>query len=121
MLSAEPSFGSLLSSPTSPKIPARWISAGTVGDFLVNVSLLDEVVCLDQLNLLKSVYTLISTTSGSLGATYPALAITLSNAGPYFTNLNLTASTRLVQLYSSFAKPSFLLSDEAHPRLLYFV
>lgn len=64
---------------------------------------------------------MVATTSGSLNSLYPALIITLSNSAPYFMNLTVMASSRLLQLFTSFSNPSFLLSDEGHPRLLFFM
>ena len=72
-------------------------------------------------DLVKAIYSIITTTSGSLNSIYPALIIALSNAAPYFKNLSITASTRLIQLFTSFSSPTFLLSDEGHPRLVFFM
>jgi hypothetical protein len=52
---------------------------------------------------------------------YPALIIALSNSAPYFKSLNVNSATRLLQLFNSFANPKFLLADEGHPRLLFFM
>ena len=64
---------------------------------------------------------MVATTSGSLNSLYPALVISLSNSAPYFKNLSVTSSARLLQLFTAFSNPSFLLSDEGHPRLLFFM
>jgi len=64
---------------------------------------------------------MVATTSGSFSSLYPALVIALSNAAPYFKNISASASARLVQLFNSFSNPLFLLSDEGHPRLLFFM
>ncbi|KAL0567514.1 hypothetical protein V5O48_014482 [Marasmius crinis-equi] len=103
-LSAEPTFGAKLSSPIKANIPTKWTVPGSAADFLI---------C--------SVYSIVATTSGALNSLYPALIIALSNCAPYFKNLGVTSSTRLVQLFTSFSNPSFLLSDEGHPRLLFFM
>lgn len=103
-LSAEPTFGAKLSNPIKAHIPAKWATAGSATDFLVN-----------------SIYSIVATTSGALNSLYPALIITLSNCAPYFKFLGITTSTRLVQLFTSFSNSSFLLSDEGHPRLLFFI
>ncbi|KZT28593.1 hypothetical protein NEOLEDRAFT_1129424 [Neolentinus lepideus HHB14362 ss-1] len=103
-LSAERSFGMKLSSPVKAQLPAKWQPVGTAGDFMIN-----------------SIYAIVATTSGNLNSLYPALIIALSNCAPYFKNLSVTASTRLVQLFTSFSNSLFLLSDEGHPRLLYFM
>ena len=50
---------------------------------------------------------------------YPALIIALSSSALYFKHLNATSTTRLLQLFSSFANPKFLLADEGHQRLLF--
>ncbi|KAJ8481660.1 hypothetical protein ONZ45_g15231 [Pleurotus djamor] len=103
-LSAEPAFGRALSRPLKSQLPTKWYTGGTAGDFFVN-----------------SVYATVATTSGSLNSLYPSLIIALSNSAPYFKGLNVTSSARLVQLVSSFANPLFLLADEGHPRLLFFM
>jgi hypothetical protein len=69
----------------------------------------------------QAVYHIIATTSGSLNSMYPALIIALSNSAPYFKSLNVNSATRLLQLFNSFANPKFLLADEGHPRLLFFM
>ena len=78
-----------------------------------------EIIILNE--VIQTVYSMIATTSGSLNSLYPALVIVLSNASPYFKKLSVTASTRLIQLFTSFSNPLFLLSDEGHPRLLFFM
>ena len=69
----------------------------------------------------QSVYSMVATTSGTLNSLYPALIIALSNCAPYFKNLSVSASTRLVQLVTAFSNATFLLSDEGNPRLLFFM
>ncbi|KAI0807242.1 high-temperature-induced dauer-formation protein-domain-containing protein [Fomes fomentarius] len=104
-LSAERAFGLKLSSPLrAAQVPQKFLAMGTVGDFLV-----------------QSVYSMVATTSGSLNSLYPALIIALSNSAPYFKNLSVKSSARLLQLFTSFSSPTFLLSDEGHPRLLFFM
>ncbi|KAI0287914.1 high-temperature-induced dauer-formation protein-domain-containing protein [Russula brevipes] len=104
-LSAEHAFGLRLTFPIkSAHIPAKWGVSGAAADFMIN-----------------AVYHIIATTSGSLNAMYPALIIALSNSAPYFKSLNVNSSTRLLQLFNSFANPTFLLADEGHPRLLFFM
>jgi len=78
-----------------------------------------EIIILNE--VIQTVYSMIATTSGSLNSLYPALVIVLSNASPYFKKLSVTASTRLIQLFTAFSNPLFLLSDEGHPRLLFFM
>ncbi|KAJ7632398.1 high-temperature-induced dauer-formation protein-domain-containing protein [Roridomyces roridus] len=103
-LSAEANFGAKLTKPVKAQLPAKWNSPGTAADFMIN-----------------AVYAIVATTSGALTSLYPALIIVLSNLAPYFKNLTVTASTRLVQLFTSFSNPLFLLADEGHPRLLFFM
>jgi len=122
-LSAESAFGLKLSSPVKVQLPIQWNSAGTAADFLINAS-----VHIFQINdseknspFAQAVYGMVATTSGALNSLYPALIITLANAAPYFKSLNVTSSTRLIQLFTSFSSPLFLLADEGHPRLLFFM
>ncbi|KAJ4488228.1 high-temperature-induced dauer-formation protein-domain-containing protein [Lentinula aciculospora] len=103
-LSAEPAFGQRLSNPIKTSLPSKFPACGTTADFLIN-----------------AIYSIVATTSGQLNSLYPALIIALSNCAPYFKNLSITSSTRLVQLFTSFSNPLFLLSDEGHPRLLFFM
>ncbi|RXW24176.1 hypothetical protein EST38_g1654 [Candolleomyces aberdarensis] len=103
-LSAEPAFGVKLAEPMKALPTTTWNGVGTGGDLLVH-----------------AIYSIVATTSGTLNSLYPALIIALSNSAPYFKNLSVTASARLVQLFTSFANPVFLLADEGHPRLLFFM
>ncbi|KAJ7905266.1 high-temperature-induced dauer-formation protein-domain-containing protein [Mycena olivaceomarginata] len=103
-LSAEPSFGARLTKPVKAQLPSKWNAPGTAADFFIN-----------------AVYAIVATTSGQLTSLYPALVIALSNSAPYFKNLTVTASARLIQLFTSFSNPLFLLADEGHPRLLFFM
>ncbi|KAI9064204.1 hypothetical protein FKP32DRAFT_1757516 [Trametes sanguinea] len=103
-LSAERTFGLKLSNPLKAHIPQKWAATGNAGDFMI-----------------QAIYSMVATTSGSLNSLYPALVIALSNSAPYFKNLSVTSSARLLQLFNAFSNPSFLLSDEGHPRLLFFI
>ncbi|KAI0083976.1 high-temperature-induced dauer-formation protein-domain-containing protein [Irpex rosettiformis] len=103
-MSAEHAFGTKLSSTIKVTLPPKANFLGNAGDFLIN-----------------AVYAMIATTSGTLNSLYPALVIALSNAAPYFKNLSINSSARLMQLFTAFANPSFLLSDEGHPRLMFFM
>ena len=71
--------------------------------------------------LLESIYTVVATTAGALNSLYPALIIALSNCAPYFKHLSVNSSNKLISLFNAFVNPSFLLSDEGHPRLLFFL
>ncbi|KAG0359998.1 hypothetical protein BGZ54_009742 [Gamsiella multidivaricata] len=68
--------------------------------------------------LICSVHHLIATTKRTLRSLYPALISTLSNVSPYIKNLSPLASCRLIQLTTSFASPSFLLTEESNHELL---
>ncbi|KAF9483787.1 hypothetical protein BDN70DRAFT_851104 [Pholiota conissans] len=103
-LSAEPSFGLNLGNPIKAQIPTKWGPVDSAADFLIH-----------------AVYAIVATTSGALTSLYPALIIALSNAAPYFRHISVSASARLMQLFTSFSNPLFLLSDEGHPRLLFFM
>lgn len=103
-LSSEPSLGSKITKPVKTRLPSKWVYPGNVGDFMVN-----------------AIYSIVATTSGSLNSLYPALIIALANVSPYMKHLTVTSSARLVQLFTSFSNPMFLLSDEGHPRLLFFM
>ncbi|KAG8965749.1 hypothetical protein FRC03_000199 [Tulasnella sp. 419] len=104
-LSAESSFGLKMAFPIPNRvaIPSKWYTTGNAGDFLVT-----------------SIYSMVATTSGTLNFLYPALIIALSNAAPYLKDLQVASSAKLVQLFTSFASPAFVLADESHPRLLFF-
>ncbi|KAG0248420.1 hypothetical protein BG011_000101, partial [Mortierella polycephala] len=68
--------------------------------------------------LICSIYDLIATTERTLRSLYPALISTLSNVSPFIKNLSPLASSRLLQLTTSFASPSFLLAEESNHELL---
>ncbi|SPO31207.1 uncharacterized protein UTRI_05993_B [Ustilago trichophora] len=71
--------------------------------------------------LVQGVYSLVATTKGQLASLYAPLVISLSNTAPAWRSLSITASSRIIHLLRSFSQPSFLLSDEGHPRLLFYV
>ena len=120
-LSAEPAFNSKLSSPIRMQLPSKWACQGTAGDFMINVSILYFSILQTLTLKLQSIYSVVATTSGALNSLYPALIIALSNSAPYFKYLSVTSSNRLVSLFNAFTNPTFLLSDEGHPRLLFFL
>ena len=68
---------------------------------------------------IQSIYS-IATTPG-LNPLFPALTISISNIYPHLRNIGVQASTRLMQLLKAFSAPSFLLADEGHPRLVYYL
>ena len=69
----------------------------------------------------QSLHTLIVSTRGSLNAIYPAFILTITNISPYLKNPTIPSSTRLLQLFLAMSSPNFLLSDEANPRLVYYL
>ncbi|CAG8457531.1 3335_t:CDS:10 [Racocetra persica] len=106
-LSADRNFGMKLnkqfeghgSLPSTVRISA--FNAGTYADYMI-----------------ISIYALIATTRGTLHPLYPAFVLTITNVSPYLKNLSVTSSVKLVQLFSSFSSPGFLLSDEGNHRLV---
>ena len=72
-------------------------------------------------SLAQGVYLLIATTQSQLASLYAPLVISLSNTAPAWRSLSITASARVIHLLRSFSQSSFLLSDENHPRLLYYL
>ncbi|CAE6483497.1 unnamed protein product [Rhizoctonia solani] len=103
-MSSDFSLGAKLHLPVKVAVPTKWATPGTTGDFMVT-----------------SIYSIVASTSGQLTSLYPALIITLSNVSPHLTQLTITASARLISLLTAFSSPLFLLADESHPRLVYFI
>ncbi|KAI9241942.1 MAG: high-temperature-induced dauer-formation protein-domain-containing protein [Podila humilis] len=68
--------------------------------------------------LICTVHHLIATTKRALRSLYPALISTLANVSPHLKNISPLASSRLMQLTTSFASPSFLLAEESNHGLL---
>lgn len=62
-----------------------------------------------------------SSPSGLMTAMAPALTISIANLAPYFKNLTVSASARLLQLTATFADPKTLLAEEGNPRLLFLM
>lgn len=85
-------------------MPAKHAVQGTALDFLI-----------------QHLYTLIFSTKGSLNAIYPAFILTIDNISPYMRNPSIKSSTRLLQLFLAISNPGFLLSDEANPRLVFYL
>jgi hypothetical protein len=82
----------------------------------------DDVIHLTILKTTEqAIYAMVATAPGHLNCLYPALIISLANSAPHFKNITVTSSTRLIQLFTSFSSPLFLLADEGHPRLLFFM
>jgi hypothetical protein len=63
----------------------------------------------------------IVTPTSSDDAPCHAFVISLANAGPFFRNISATSASKLMQLLISVTDARFLLSDEGHPRLLFFL
>lgn len=66
----------------------------------------------------KSVYNLITGSKGKLDAIYPALLAIINNIAPRIRNLGGSASTKIIQLFSTMSSPSFLLANESNHHLL---
>lgn len=105
-LSAERPFGSALNKPLDARIPlpSKYCVPGTAADFLI-----------------QHLYTLIFSTKGALNAIYPAFILSITNVSPYLKSPSITTSTRLTQLFLAMSNPTFLLSDEANARLVYYI
>lgn len=101
-LSADQGFAEALNQPLRQTVPAKWAVQGSAADFMI-----------------VSIYS-IATTPG-LNPLFPALTISIANVAPYLRHLGVQASTRLLQLFKAFSSPNFLLADESHPRLVYYL
>ncbi|KAF0344411.1 ubp5 interacting protein ftp10 [Gigaspora margarita] len=106
-LSADRNFGMKLnkqfeghgSLPSTVRISA--FNTGTYADYMI-----------------ISIYALIASTRGTLHPLYPAFVLAITNVSPYLKNLSVASSVKLVQLFSSFSSPMFLLADEGNHRLV---
>ncbi|CAO3613816.1 unnamed protein product [Cunninghamella echinulata] len=94
-------FNDNMSLPTSIRIASFH---GTYADFLI-----------------LSIFNLIATSKGNLSTLYPTFVLTITNASPYFKNLSLAASNKLITLFGSFSAPGFLLADENNPSLVKYI
>ncbi|TVY84308.1 Ubp5-interacting protein [Lachnellula suecica] len=68
--------------------------------------------------LIHSIYSIITTSQGKLTAIYPALLAVINNISAYLENLSSSASSKLLQLFSSMSSPGFLLSNDSNHDLL---
>jgi High-temperature-induced dauer-formation protein len=68
--------------------------------------------------LVHSIFTIITTSQGKLTAVYPALFSVINNVAAYIENMSASASSKLLQLFSSMSSPSFLLANESNHELL---
>lgn len=101
-LSVDPGFGTAINQPLRQAVPSKWAVQGSTADFMIT-----------------SIYS-IATTPG-LNPLFPALTIAIANSAPSLRHLGVQASTRLMQLFKAFSSPNFLLADEGHPRLVYYL
>ncbi|KAL4883047.1 high-temperature-induced dauer-formation protein-domain-containing protein [Aspergillus karnatakaensis] len=105
-MSVEPTFGKSLNNkfeaqetlPQTVRIPGF---KGSYADFL-----------------LISIHTLITTSKGKLNAVYPALLAVINNIAPYLEHSVPETASKILQLFSSMAAPSFLLANETNHALL---
>lgn len=123
-LSVEPNFGKNLNKrfeaqdtlPASIRIQSF---NGTYADFLIHVS---SNLKYGQLKIMltfyQSIYNIITTSQGKLTAIYPALLAVINNVAAYLENLSASASSKLLQLFSSMSSPGFLLSNDSNHDLL---
>ncbi|CAD6500262.1 BgTH12-07442 [Blumeria graminis f. sp. triticale] len=105
-LSVEPNFGRNLhkrfeAQETLPPTIRLQNFSGTYADFLIH-----------------SIYNIITTSKGKLAAIYPALLAVINNIAAYLEGLSFTASTKLLQLFSSMSSPGFLLANDSNHCLL---
>lgn len=59
-----------------------------------------------------------ATSKGKLDTVYPALLIILNNIAPYIKHISPSACSKVIQLFSSVSRPSFLLANETNHTLL---
>ncbi|KAI0998293.1 hypothetical protein K3495_g9901 [Podosphaera aphanis] len=105
-LSVEPQFGKNLlkkfdAQETLPPTILLKNFTGTYADFLIH-----------------SIYNIITTSQGKLTAVYPALLAVINNIAAYLENLSASASSKLLQLFSSMSSPGFLLANDSNYKLL---
>ncbi|RDL40941.1 uncharacterized protein BP5553_00920 [Venustampulla echinocandica] len=68
--------------------------------------------------LIHSIYNIITTSQGKLTAIYPALLAVINNIAAYLECLSPSASSKLLQLFSSMSSPGFLLTNDSNHDLL---
>lgn len=106
-MSVEPNFGKNLNKhfeaqDTLPPSIRLQSFNGTYADFLIH-----------------SIYNIITTSQGKLTAIYPALLAVINNIAAHLENLSASASSKLLQLFSSMSSPGFLLSNDSNHDLLH--
>lgn len=70
------------------------------------------------IDFVQSIYNIITTSQGKLTAIYPALLAVINNIAAYLENLSASASSKLLQLFSSMSSPGFLLANDSNHDLL---
>lgn len=105
-LSVEKNFGLNLNKPlaaqeTLPAVMRIQGFRGSYADFLI-----------------QSIYSLIASSQSRLTAIYPALLAVINNIAAYVDGLSARTCSRLLQLFTSMAAPSFLLANESNHDLL---
>lgn len=105
-LSVEPSFGRRLSKPfagqeTLPAILRIPNFHGSYADYLIT-----------------SIHTILTSTKGRLESIYPALLAIVNNIAPYVRDLQRATSCKLLDLFTQFSTPAFLLSSEGNHTML---
>lgn len=66
----------------------------------------------------QSIYNIITKSQGKLYAIYPALLAVINNIAPHLESLSASASSKLLQLFSSMSSPGFLLANDSNHDLL---
>ncbi|RKF75558.1 Ubp5-interacting protein ftp105 [Golovinomyces cichoracearum] len=105
-LSVEPNFGKNLvkkfeAQDTLPPMIRIQSFIGTYADFLI-----------------QSIYNIITTSQGKLTAVYPALFAVINNVAASLEDLSAATSSKLLQLFISMSRPTFLLANESNHFLL---
>ncbi|CAG8956354.1 hypothetical protein HYFRA_00003735 [Hymenoscyphus fraxineus] len=105
-LSVEPNFGKSLNKKfenqeTLPMTIRLQNFSGSYADFIIH-----------------SIYNIITTSQGKLTAIYPALLAVINNVAAHLENLSASASSKLLQLFSSMSSPGFLLGNDSNHNLL---
>lgn len=105
-LSVEPTFGRRLNKPFigQDSLPANLRIAnfhGSYADYLITC-----------------IHTLVTSTKGRLESIYPALLAIVNNISPYVQELQRATAMKLLDLFTSFSSPAFLLANESNHTLL---
>ena len=105
-LTADPAIAEHVASAVHPDVPlpSKYAVTGMLSDFLI-----------------QHIYTLIFAAKGSLQSVFPAYVVTICNTSPFLQQPTVRTSARMIQLFLAVSAPHFLLSDEANPRLVYYL